>query len=93
LTTAASRPKIPGEGPPNVLLETGHDNDPLERLQGVLRGTVAPEKFDAMRGTVSEPFQPGEHQRIAVKVIDFRGNEATVTRSLTAEYRAKAKGY
>ncbi len=28
-----------------------------------------------MRGTVSFPFQPGEHQRIAVKVIDFRGNE------------------
>jgi hypothetical protein len=29
--------------------------------------------FEPMRGTV--PFQPGEHRRIAVKVIDFRGNE------------------
>jgi adenine-specific DNA-methyltransferase len=28
-----------------------------------------------MRGTVSFPFQPGEHRRIAVKVTDFRGNE------------------
>ena len=28
-----------------------------------------------MRGTVSFPFEPGEHKRIAVKVIDFRGNE------------------
>jgi len=28
-----------------------------------------------MRGTVSFPFEPGEHRRIAVKVIDFRGNE------------------
>ncbi len=28
-----------------------------------------------MRGTISFPFQPGEHKRIAVKVIDFRGNE------------------
>jgi adenine-specific DNA-methyltransferase len=28
-----------------------------------------------MRGTVSFPLQPGEHERIAVKVIDFRGNE------------------
>jgi adenine-specific DNA-methyltransferase len=28
-----------------------------------------------MRGAVSFPFQPGEHGRIAVKVIDFRGNE------------------
>jgi adenine-specific DNA-methyltransferase len=31
--------------------------------------------FEQMRGTVSFPFEPGEHQRIAVKVIDFRGNE------------------
>jgi len=52
----------------------GGDN-PWEKLQRALRGTVDPEKFDAMRGTVSEPFQPGENQRIAVKVIDFRGNE------------------
>lgn len=28
-----------------------------------------------MRGTVSFPFQPGEHRRIAVEVIDVRGNE------------------
>ncbi|MFA0749979.1 MAG: hypothetical protein SLRJCFUN_000382 [Candidatus Fervidibacter sp.] len=28
-----------------------------------------------MRDTGSFPFQPGEHRRIAVKVIDFRGNE------------------
>jgi adenine-specific DNA-methyltransferase len=29
--------------------------------------------FEPMHGTV--PFQPDEHRRIAVKVIDFRGNE------------------
>lgn len=28
-----------------------------------------------MCGTVSFPFEPGEPKRIAVKVIDFRGNE------------------
>ncbi len=28
-----------------------------------------------MRSTVSFPFEPGKHKRIAVKVIDFRGNE------------------
>jgi adenine-specific DNA-methyltransferase len=38
-----------------------------------LRGTVDPEKFEAMRGTVSHPFQPGENQRIGVEVIDFQG--------------------
>ncbi len=31
--------------------------------------------FEWMRGTLFFPFQPGEHGRIAVKVIDFRGNE------------------
>jgi hypothetical protein len=28
-----------------------------------------------LTGRVSLPFQPGEHRRIAVKVIDQRGNE------------------
>jgi len=28
-----------------------------------------------MRGTVLFPFKPGEHRRIAAKVIDFLGNE------------------
>jgi hypothetical protein len=30
---------------------------------------------EQMLGTASFPFEPGEHQRIAVKMIDFRGNE------------------
>ena len=38
--------------------------------------------FEKMRGTVSFPFQPGEHRRIAVKVIDFRGNEVVRVVSL-----------
>jgi adenine-specific DNA-methyltransferase len=35
-----------------------------------------------MRGTVSFPFKPGGHQRIAVKVIDVRGNEVVRVVSL-----------
>jgi hypothetical protein len=30
---------------------------------------------EQMLGTASFLFEPGEHQRIAVKVSDFRGNE------------------
>jgi hypothetical protein len=30
---------------------------------------------EQMLGTASFLFEPGEHQRIAGKVIDFRGNE------------------
>jgi len=46
-----------------------------EKLQRALKAQIPPEVFEQMRGTVSFPFQPGKHQRIAVKVIDFRGNE------------------
>jgi adenine-specific DNA-methyltransferase len=51
------------------------DTDAWEKLQRALKAQIDPEAFDRMRGTVSFPFQPGEHRRIAVKVIDFRGNE------------------
>ena len=40
------------------------------------------EAFEAYNGTVSVPFEPGEHQRIAVKVIDPRGNEVMAIRNL-----------
>jgi adenine-specific DNA-methyltransferase len=49
--------------------------DAWEKLQRALKAQIAPEAFEQMRGTVSFPFEPGEHRRIAVKVIDFRGNE------------------
>ena len=38
-----------------------------------------------MRGKVPFPFKPGEHRRIAVKVIDFRGNEVVRVMPLDAE--------
>jgi len=51
------------------------DPDAWEKLQRALKAQIPPEVFEQMRGTMSFPFQPGKHQRIAVKVIDFRGNE------------------
>lgn len=39
-----------------------------------------------MRGTVSFPFKPGERNRIAVKVIDFRGNEVIRVMPLEGRY-------
>ncbi len=49
--------------------------DAWEKLERALKGSLDPEKFEALRGTVSLPFQPGKHHRVAVKVIDMRGNE------------------
>ncbi len=51
------------------------DPDAWEKLQRALRAQIDPEAFERMRGTVSFPFEAGAHGRIAVKVIDFRGNE------------------
>jgi adenine-specific DNA-methyltransferase len=59
--------------------------DAWEKLQRALKAQIAPEAFEQMRGTISFPFQPGDHQRIAVKVIDFRGNEVVRVMPLNAE--------
>lgn len=50
------------------------DADAWYNLQRALRSQINPDAFEQMRGVISFPFDPGEHQRIAVKVIDFRGN-------------------
>jgi adenine-specific DNA-methyltransferase len=51
-------------------------DNPWERLSRALRGWVDPEAFEMLRSTVSLPFRVGKERRVAVKVIDFRGNEA-----------------
>jgi adenine-specific DNA-methyltransferase len=39
--------------------------------------------FEAFKGTESLPFEAGEHKRVAVKVIDPRGNEVMTVRKLS----------
>ena len=34
------------------------------------------ELIEAYRGTTSLPFEPGDHKRVAVKIIDDRGIES-----------------
>ena len=38
--------------------------------------------WEHLAGTVSEPFSAGDHKKIAIKVIDDRGNELMVVKSL-----------
>jgi adenine-specific DNA-methyltransferase len=47
--------------------------NPWEKLQKALKGSIDEETFEQLRSTRSLPFKPGK--RIAVKVIDARGNE------------------
>jgi len=46
------------------------------RLAKSLRAEIDEERIEAYRGTVSLPFAPGEHRRIAVKIVDDRGIES-----------------
>jgi adenine-specific DNA-methyltransferase len=44
-------------------------------LERALSGTLDKERFEQLTGRVSLPFKAGKHGRVAVKVIDQRGNE------------------
>jgi adenine-specific DNA-methyltransferase len=52
------------------------DNDGWARLARNLKAEIAEELIEAYRGTVSLPFEPGKHKRIAVKIVDDRGIES-----------------
>jgi adenine-specific DNA-methyltransferase len=62
-TFCVSQALFPAQSPKN----------PWEKLQRALKGTIDEETFEALRGTRSLPFKPGK--RVAVTVIDDRGNE------------------
>ena len=51
------------------------DKSAWERLAKALKSVIDEGAFDALSGTVSLPFVAGPHKRVAVKVIDPRGNE------------------
>ena len=53
-----------------------------DNLKKALRGTYDEAVWDHLAGTTSAPFEAGEHGQIAVKVIDDRGNELMVVKSL-----------
>jgi len=58
------------------------DQNAWDKIAKALGSLADAEAFDAFNGTVSVPFKAGEHNRIAVKVIDPRGNEVMAIRSL-----------
>jgi adenine-specific DNA-methyltransferase len=56
--------------------------DAWERIAKALGGNADAEAFGAFSGTTSLPLRAGKHGRIAVKVIDPRGNEVMTVRAL-----------
>lgn len=53
-----------------------------DAMKKALKGDFEDSVFDHLASDTSAPFEPGEHKRIAVKVIDDRGNELMVVRDL-----------
>lgn len=85
---------IDAENLPCWMLDTNHNNmafyasqvffpktSAWDNLQKSLKGQFEDSVWSHLAGTVSEPFALGDKKRIAVKVIDERGNELMATRS------------
>ena len=62
--------------PRQVFFPLGGANDGWARLARDLKSEIDETLIEAYRGTESLPFEPGEHQRAAVKIIDDRGIES-----------------
>jgi adenine-specific DNA-methyltransferase len=58
------------------------DQNSWEKIAKALGSQADEESFAAFKGTISLPFKPGKYNRIAVKVIDPRGNEVMTFRKL-----------
>ncbi|MCA2996496.1 site-specific DNA-methyltransferase [Gemmatimonas sp.] len=54
-----------------------------EAMQKALKAQFEPGVFEHLAGDISAPFFAGEHHQIAVKVIDDRGNELVVVKSIS----------
>ena len=59
-----------------VFFPMAGDKDGWSKLARNLKATIDNEKIKAYHGTVSLPFQAGDHNRVAVKIVDDRGIES-----------------
>ncbi|HHN65749.1 MAG TPA: site-specific DNA-methyltransferase [Nitrospirae bacterium] len=58
------------------------DKKAWDKLKRALKGSIDEDKFELLTSTRSLPFKLGPEKRIAVKVIDHRGNEVMVVREV-----------
>lgn len=62
--------------PRQVFFPMAGENEGWAKLARNLKAEIDQERIEAYRGTVSLPFEPGEHKRIAIKIVDDRGIES-----------------
>jgi adenine-specific DNA-methyltransferase len=62
--------------PRQVFFPLADEDEGWAKLAKNLKAEIDLERIEAYRGTVSLPFELGDHKRVAVKVIDDRGIES-----------------
>lgn len=62
--------------PRQVFFPMSGEKDGWSRLAKNLKAEIDEELIEQYRGTISLPFEAGEHKRIAVKIVDDRGIES-----------------
>jgi adenine-specific DNA-methyltransferase len=62
--------------PRQVFFPMADDDEGWAKLTRNLKAEIDPDLIEKYRGTVSLPFEPGPHKRVAIKVIDDRGVES-----------------
>ncbi len=62
--------------PRQVFFPMADEGGGWARLARNLKAEIDLERIEAYRGTVSLPFEPGAHKRVAVKIVDDRGIES-----------------
>lgn len=62
--------------PRQVFFPMAGEKEGWAKLARNLKAEIDPDLIEAYRGTVSLPFTPGEHRRIAVKIVEDRGIES-----------------
>ena len=62
--------------PRQVFFPMADENGGWARLARNLKAEIDEERIQAYCGAVSLPFEPGEHKRVAVKIVDDRGIES-----------------
>ncbi len=62
--------------PRQIFFPMAGGKDGWAKLARNLKAEIDTDRIEAYRGTVSLPFEAGEHKRIAVKIVDDRGIES-----------------
>lgn len=62
--------------PRQVFFPMAGSGEGWEKLKKSIRAELDEDRLESFHGTVSLPFEPGEHRKLAVKIVDDRGIES-----------------